>query len=142
QVNVPGPKTKPTPELPKRPMGAGSRPAATPTLQLNWFAPAVRPGQTNALRSSQRSALGFESEPFATRSGRCVPRLGAFVPDGSPPLITGVRYGPVCSVRIVDRLQPPSSASTTAFVLLMNLRPAPNGRSYTSVVTDRWRRVA
>src|SRR5260221_1931186 len=137
QLKVPGPTMNPTPELPKRPVGDGSRPGTTPTLQLNWFAPVVRPGHTKALRSSQRSAMGFESVPSAIRSGRCVPRFGALVPDGSPPLMMGVMYGPVCSVRIEDRLQPPSIASTTAFVLFMNLRPAPNGRSYTSEVIDR-----
>src|SRR5207237_5800392 len=76
QLNEPGPSMIPTPELPNRPRGAGSRPGTTPTLQLNGVEPAVRPGQTNALRSSHRAAVGLAALPAPMRSGRCVPRLG------------------------------------------------------------------
>src|SRR4051812_41469795 len=89
RLTVPGPTSVPTPALPKRPMGEPE--------QLNWLdAPGVRPGQTKAARFHQRSAVGFARlGSMPTASGRSVPRASAPVPDGSPPLIVGVRYGPV-----------------------------------------------
>src|SRR5262249_15236005 len=142
QLNEPGPRIIPTPELPNRPSGAGSRPGTTPMLQLNWFAPAAWPGQTNVPRLSQRSADGSDSAPSPIRSGRCVPRFGAFVPEGSPPLIVGVRYGPDCRVTIDDTLHPPRMASAPRPIFAKKWRRRPTGKSYTSVVTERWRRVA
>src|SRR6185312_8680786 len=105
RFTVPGPTSVPTPALPKRPIGA--------TLQLNWsLVPAICPGQTNAARLKNMSAVGLERLPSATASGRWVPRAGALVPEGSPPLMVAVRYGPVCSRRIPLMCHPPAIAST------------------------------
>ena len=41
-----------------------------------------------------------------------------------------------------DSLQPPSTASVTALLCARNLRPLPNGNSYTTLFTKRWRREA
>src|SRR5438067_6778176 len=90
RLTVPGPTSVPTPALPKRAIGV--------TEQVNWLeAPGVRPGQTNAARFQKRSAVGLESAGSTPReSGLWVPRVSPPVPEGSPPLIVGVRYGPVC----------------------------------------------
>ena len=55
----------------------------------------------------ESSATSSVISPVAapSRSGRCVPRLGALVPDGSPPLKTGVRKGPVWSVKIEEPIK-------------------------------------
>ena len=74
-----------------------------------------------------------DSDPLVRRtpmrSGRCVPRRGAFVPDGSPPAKVGVIKGPDCKVKMLESCQPPSTASTPLLAPLINLRPLPKGSS-------------
>src|SRR5262245_2586977 len=123
RFTVPGPTRVPTPALPKRAIGA--------TLQSNWLAaPAARPGHIKADRFQNRSAVGFDRLGLVpAESGRCVPRVEALVPDGSPPLIVALRNGPVCSTRMELTCQPSAIASTARPALLPNLRPLPNGNS-------------
>src|SRR5262249_21919566 len=103
-----------------------------------------KPGHTKAFTSNHRSGVGFERLPLPMRSGCWLRDRPEPLPDGSTTLLprNGVRNGPVCARKIALNCHPPITALPIGWMPLANLRPLPNGKSYTTVEIERCRRTA